>query len=698
MKNENFLQNLYLDIVQNLVQGRTVYLVSKDEPKSLQVYSFLKDSKVGDLVLNPKESSSLEILKIFEDNSTYDDFHIIEKYVFYYNRLTKFIEQCSKPVFGELHWQEVAEKAVRAQFKYSKEFLTSQLRSNDFEFNRKEYWKIRGRVESFSKLFSTSHIITDSNNLFHDSVYRFPTFEDSKEYTSKQLNAYSLRVYELINEYVSYFGKLRNDFHLEFHENIGLLNNQVLEFRFLLKTQANITEVRSSSLFSFSRKKSDSHLQQYLKQWNQLVYELRKFDLLFHERHQIRDAEELLALCNEALNKLSSVYEQEDSFYNNYLKQLNTHGVSDKILSEMEGKLDALIKELNASSIYKDSIENHSISSLKKFELLKDLQSKLFKGQDQLTRFEGYYGWKSAYILLENKIQDILDVLIYIKPENWVSAFDSWYLSKVAEFAMPKEFSAWKVLYKQWSALQGQVNFDPTEALVATHFIGRIHLFNENKRRNSKLYQQLNQKSEISITSDRLNDFTDEFFPIQFKRDRVVKPSVRCIDIDCIENNSGSKKSLFLRHSVIFKSANRFKENFNDKLKRAESLASIFLANNQKMSLYVSKEGKYLIQLSDWKLDYFISTLNSTSLKRIHFSDFPLERLMEFFLIQEIPTFFIYEDFISGLDMYESIINEEVLRCICDESNIKMISLDSYRLLFGEKSIQSQIESLHESR
>lgn len=692
MRDQSILERLHILILQKISQGKTVYLVSKKSSKLTEVFSHLKKTELSDLILNPNISYRKEMLRILQEDAAFEDYTIVEKYVFYYKKLNNLVNLCSRSVFGDLHWQDVVERAVMAQFKYSKEFLTSQLRLQNFDFDRKEYWRIRGRVESFSKIFSTNYIIIESINLFHDSVYRFPTYKEASKSISKELNSFTSRVYDLMNQYIDYFGKLRNDYQLDFHKSIGFLNNELRYFCFKLEKQSNkFSQNTPNRIFSFSRKKINVNFDNLLDQWNSLQLKLIEFDIHLNNPSP-NNIEGLIELVEQSLEKLSHVYIKEEVFFNDYLKQLNVKGQVNGRLAALEEKLDQLIKELNDSSIFTENIENYSISSLKKFELLKELQAKLFMGQEQLTRFEGYYQWKSSLILLDSRIRDILAELVYVKPENWVHAFDAWYLSKVAELTMPRDFPSWKNIFSEWEALQTQLNFDSNQALVASKIVDRVNLLNQHKRTNSNLYKSLLNDLELMDFSEDFIEFVHSFFPVQFVSEHVHYSGAYNIDLDKPIHN---KDQFSNRDTSLMSNATSFYENLNNKLQRAESLACLFLANNSNIVLYVSKEAKYILQLSEWKLNYFISFLKSNSLKRIHIADFPKERLTEFFLIHEIPTFFVYEDFTSGAISFDSMINQKVLTNICSTANIEMISIDSYRLLFGEKTIQSQLELLH---
>lgn len=121
------------------------------------------------------------------------------------------------------------------------------------------------------------------------------------------------------------------------------------------------------------------------------------------------------------------------AFVQEGIQRLNAKGIqSDAIfytpITELEYGLDQLIAELNTVRLYQQPFENKMLTIPKRQKYLEEIIEQLENTRLYLREYEVFYDWQRHWLLVPENGKKIIRALVKVKPNDWLQAFESWYL------------------------------------------------------------------------------------------------------------------------------------------------------------------------------------------------------------------------------------------------------------------------------
>jgi MinD-like ATPase involved in chromosome partitioning or flagellar assembly len=355
----------------------------------------------------------------------------------------------SHPIFGDENFSEVVGHYLNSQRKAGRELLTNHLQSNDYEFTKEEYDKLRVAIKECEVLFKNVNTLRHPLSQLHPSLFEGKNSDKGRAFSAKQLNLsienWKTLQHRYIAIYDAYAQKLMHHYETHFEDlraQLRLLKEAYSDFQFQFgedfesNSFLRMSGLRAGSLFSDRSKNVLSAKEELVNQYNTLekLFNTRKhFSHAFLNNADKKDFKKLklnletFELALKGWRKSLSAMVQEE------LQRLNakTSQYFDKPLSAeiktLEEELENLLKKTNTAALYADPLSHKMLTLPKRMHFIEETVEKLEETQLNMRDFDDFYAWQRYWLILPENAKKLVQALIKVKPNNWSAAFDSWY-------------------------------------------------------------------------------------------------------------------------------------------------------------------------------------------------------------------------------------------------------------------------------
>ena len=355
----------------------------------------------------------------------------------------------SQPIFGDENFSEVVGRYLGSQRKEGRELLTNQLQSNDYEFVKEEYDRLRLLIKECEVLFKNVNTLRHPLSHLHPSLFKGENSAEGHAFSTKQLNLATENWKTLHHRYIAiydaYSQKLMHHYETHFEDlraQLRLLKEAYSDYHFQFGEdfESNnffrMSGLRAASLFSDRSKNVLSAKENLLNQYNTLekIFNKRKhFTHTFLNNADKKDFKKLklnletFELALKGWRKSLSAVVQEE------LQRLNakTSQYFDKILSAdirmLEDDLELMLKETNLMWLYADPLSHKMLTLPKRMHFIEETIEKLEETHLNMRDFDSFYNWQRYWLIMPENARKLVQALIKVKPHNWLTAFDSWY-------------------------------------------------------------------------------------------------------------------------------------------------------------------------------------------------------------------------------------------------------------------------------
>ena len=359
----------------------------------------------------------------------------------------------NRPVFGDENFAEVVGHYLSSARKEKRELLENHLQSNDYEFTKDEYDKLRLAIKECAVLFKNVNTLRHPLSQLHPSVFEREKSHLERNVLNERLGIFTAKWKALHHRYISvydaYSQKLMN--HYESHYNdlraqLRQLKEAYSDFQFQFGNdfESNnffkVNSLRAGSLFSDRSKNVLSAKEGLLNQYNTLekIYNTKKYFVhAFLNNTDKKDFKKLkvnlesFELAMRGWRKSLSAIVQEE------LQRLNSKTAQyfDKPLAAdiktLEDDLENLLKETNVASLYAAPLSHKMLTLPKRMLFIEESIEKLEETHINMRDFDIFYSWQRYWLLMPENARKLIQALIKVKPNDWLAAFDSWYFHHV---------------------------------------------------------------------------------------------------------------------------------------------------------------------------------------------------------------------------------------------------------------------------
>ncbi len=514
--------NLLLNAMSN---GEKCLVVSERVPALKAAQNALAKTNLHQLhyllddALNDK-MPMLDSLRVASTNTTRTYPHHEEifsakknKYLREKEKLDAAYSAVKDKIFGNHDWTETVGLFLASNRVEGKELLASQLNSQEYEHNLREYEQIKRGVLSSYPLYQKVKTLNHPLSVLHDDHFRRASPSDSLLFVSRQLSSFLEKASKLHLRYIgetdAYAANLKRHFQAHFEELSGKLQQlkEVLEdygdtygddFRqagvkiwwlpaFLSKRKRLVREAQQEAGYEY---------QSLLKAYNAKKYFNFDFIPCNDGRHIPKTTENLEAFSDA----LHSWYGKLDVLVQEEVSRLNSktaHPALDckEQVTDLEFSLDQLLEDLNQSGLFAKPLENKTLTISQRQKFLEGVIEQMEVTQRNLVDFDVYYRWQSNWLTLSPLGHKVIRALVKAKAVNWLAAFESWYfhnlLSKNQNPALPTDDALCASVSAAWYELQPML----MNQIQHSWQLRQMEAVREFKRRDKKHWQLIFEKT-----------------------------------------------------------------------------------------------------------------------------------------------------------------------------------------------------------
>ncbi|MBK6930406.1 MAG: PhoH family protein [Saprospirales bacterium] len=451
-------------VINALSNGKKCLVVSKSLNALRRAQKFLLEKGFGDVsfILRDIESDQLmlaDMLRMAADNKNKasNDEELfkttLHKTLREQNKLDGAWHALHQPVFGQLNFTETVGRFLRANRTEGKDLLLSQLNPADFLFNKGEYDGIEAAIYDSEPLFRRFPTLQHPLGRLNKTVFLDHSSADGLAWTEAQVKSLLDKATALHHRYIAktndYAEALLDHYEQHYFEVAGLtkrirdaIEDGVQHFGPDFEKPASASE-KLYGVFSDRYKQISAAKQKLGEDYEALrhTYHLRKyFDFEFPLAFDVRNIKKIAELARDFEGALRTWRRRIPGIVREDVRRLHAKSIHSELdfreqIKELEYAMDVFLEEFNAAGLYEDSIKHEMLTIPKRQEFLEDVIARLEDTQFYLRDFQDFYIWQNHWLKLSAPEQKVVRALCKIKPRNWMSAFESWYLHHLLQNA-----------------------------------------------------------------------------------------------------------------------------------------------------------------------------------------------------------------------------------------------------------------------
>lgn len=487
-----------------------------------------------------------------------DDYKVtLAKGIRHKEKLDKAYQSLQKELLGPYNWTELAGLYLKSSAIEGKELLSSQLNTTDFQFHFEEFESFRDIISRSIPLYNRINTLRHPLTSLHASHFLEMAKEEALRNLEKLIQVHTGRLeglnHEVLRQTDTYALKL-ND-HLEqgflslnarFNQIRETYSDYIHKFGDSFEKSGN-QAIKLKGLFNARAKQLAAAKEETTQSYLALArrhQEHNFFDFHFLSAGEAKN----MSRVNESLKRYAqALNEWRSRIRERVLEEvarLNQQTVYPDLgfhepIAHLEERIDHTLNELNEAKIYGEQMEANMLTLPKKQKYLDSILEKLETTGLNLRDFDPFYDWQRHWLQLTEPQQRVMRALIKVKPQNWTSAFESWYLhhclNRYFSDDLPTDDQSLKNYHEAWTALQGYL-----PALVQRRWLDRQQkAFKSWKRNNKQGFQTWLGKSKHSGVPkswfDGNWDALHDLFPIWMTSDWMAASlydSENCPEID----------------------------------------------------------------------------------------------------------------------------------------------------------------------
>jgi hypothetical protein len=506
-------------IVNYLQQGKKVLFLAKDRQSIQSAVTLFRSQGLSGSLLFYEPAKSIgrdlknELLKKIKsarETSAFLDYDRLlleasashEKVVKYYGQLN------SRLIYGK-PWHELL--VLQAFDKHSTSLLhyNHLLAPTGYRFEQEEYDTLMHAIKKAYALVEKDEAYTDQ--VFISEVYQKEQADDAWKEMAKWIAESRKKMGSLLLSLNKYLDNLAKGERKLFLAEIGAVKKELEE----IDLEARKLESSINLLKAHENRKMNSSLKTLQKEnktkQGQLLERLNScLDQIWMGEKSIYGSLALPSLgAQEGIESIrkttGGLLKQIDSIgammalhVRQKLDALNSNQAKDPKLSKLDEEVEHFYRWLKERKLVHQNFENTAFSVNKKLLQLKELLATFNFFESREGEFKRYFSWNAFYYGQEELVRKLIDVLLIIRPLDWIAFFRNWYLQNALQYnksLFDKNVDAeLDTLQKTWQEM-GKVLPEYIRNKKSLEIVG----FLEDKSRKSEiseLKKKLGQKKE----------------------------------------------------------------------------------------------------------------------------------------------------------------------------------------------------------
>ncbi len=362
-----------------------------------------------------------------------------------------------REIFDRENWTETVGLYLKANRLEGKELLHGQLNPADFRYKRSELQEVTKGIESCQHLFDRINALNHPLQNLNSGIFIHNTQEEGLSFIETQVAAFLDKTNQLQHQYLT----LRNEYAERLMDHYGGYYREVREQ--LEKVEDKIRDYQNRfdndvlnsgkktlqlyGLFAGKFREALAAKEDITNEYRELKRRFARnnyFEFAFpSDSQRLEEVNDILDSFNQQLDQWWTglpEHLQEEMMRLSYKTVLPELQMADKVQS-LELNLDLLVEELNGSGLYQLPVERKMLTIPRRQRFLEEIIEKLEETRFHLRDYPIFYEWQHNWFSLSEVSRRVVRALVKIKPNDWLSAFHSWYynqaLSNAYESILP---------------------------------------------------------------------------------------------------------------------------------------------------------------------------------------------------------------------------------------------------------------------
>lgn len=353
-------------------------------------------------------------------------------------------EALQKPLLGDYRWTDLVGLFLKSSAIEGKELLSNQLTTQEFLFQYEEYEELKRIIHASIPLYNRINTLKHPLTAIHPGRFLDFSKADSQRNLDHSIKEYSGLLeklhHEVLRQTDAYALKLNDYFENGFLAlNARLQQSQEMysdhSFKFGEAFEKSGAGVNLKGIFQSQARAIKNAREETTQSYLALAR--------YHESHNFFDFPFLSASEAKNMGKVKgsllrfreALGEWRQHIRERVLEEvtrLNKQTVFPDLgfqepIAQLEERIDSTLLSLNQAKLYGEAVDANMLTIPKKQKFLDSLLEKLETTKLNLRDFDPFYDWQRHWLQLTEPQQRLIRALIKVKPNNWESAFESWY-------------------------------------------------------------------------------------------------------------------------------------------------------------------------------------------------------------------------------------------------------------------------------
>lgn len=379
-----------------------------------------------------------------------------------------------KPLLGDFRWTGLAALFLKSSAIEGKELLSNQLTTQEFLFQNEEYEELKRIIRASIPLYDRINTLKHPLTAIHPERFLGGSKAESQRNLDQSIKEYSGLLeklnHEVLRQTDAYALKL-ND---HFENGFLALNARLQQSQEMFSDHSfNFGEAFEKSGSGLSLKGIFQNQARAIKNAKEEIAQSYLALARYHESHNFFDFPFLSASEAKNMGKVKksllgfreALGEWRQHIRERVLEEvtrLNKQTVFPELgfqepIAQLEERIDSTLLSLNQARLYAETVDANMLTIPKKQKFLDSLLEKLETTKLNLRDFDPFYDWQRHWLQLTEPQQRLIRALIKVKPNNWESAFESWYfhhcLHRNFSDDLPTDDQALQIFNEAWTSL-----------------------------------------------------------------------------------------------------------------------------------------------------------------------------------------------------------------------------------------------------
>lgn len=426
-----------------------------------------------------------------------------------------------RTIFGPYNWTETVGLFLRSNRVEGKELLASHLHTQDFKFIYDEYLQLREGIRISQPLYQKINTLRHPLSNLHRTIFVKQSQAEGFKFVSQQIHTFLEKAQKLHHRYITktnfYADRLAEQYegiYGDFYNALIRLKDRIADFT--TKYGADFEQTSAGALklrgvFSGKVKAVLEARDEVTAQHQALVRKFEQtsaFDFQFpmaSEGKNIQKVRQNLDAFEKALLRWRDSF---PALVQEEIQRLGAKNVREELglkeqIQELEYGLDQLVEELNGVGLYQESLENKMLTIPKRQKYLEEVIEQLENTRLYLHEYAIFYDWQRHWLQLPENATKIIRALVKVKPNDWIQAFESWYLHNCLNLygnaALTVEEESITDFVKHYEALKKLLPGQISQRLRE----GRVEALKNLKSSNREAFTLFFDKKKQAIPQDK---------------------------------------------------------------------------------------------------------------------------------------------------------------------------------------------------